>query len=749
MANYAVLKAAVEEVVKANGNEEITGTNLQSTLLSIIDSLGTGYQFMGVATPSTTPPSSPDYNIAYIGGAGIYANFGTSITVPVGSVGVFKWNGTWDKGIVSIGIVDAMRKDFSGIFSNIGVYVAKNSGKLSFIASSSIGNLGARLSTDFIDISHIGQESIRFWYNSNSTSLCFYDEEMAFLGSYTAGSNGAVTLTYDEWSAAAPGGTKYIRCSLLDSYPEQWGYVGYLLAQYPTKRNGYVNTVSNVLDNMVKSIELDAKYTDYDHVSLVRLNGWSNRSDTYPAISIFGWKNGVSTPIVRAFSSSCYYDEGEKTMLYFDGKNRIVIDYSKFDDTGDFNAATEHNMTDLSPICFKDIDYRSIGSEYVAYTGSTSSSLYESAAAAFTYFSYKYPSTSVPDITLQRIPYQTDLSDDSEYFMLYEWNDTTKIGSQKITLQSCTITNNVVSFRSEELKFDFDYSIFGSSSRVATPTKTYITLQPKCFILLDDIDYRKDLFGRKYANVSASTFSAYTWHELCVKYLGMDYSDFGMKGSSHKVYASARYNPDYQVDTEPTADRCVMNMLAKLFIENADNGYYPDVIASCCVLNDCYKSIVPVGTDPATVMGSVDDAVAATLPSFDLSTEQSIISSFTAFFNDSTLSDFKSKAVYMMRLALELISEKLPKTQVLICSCQTVLNTSFNQSAIDYFNEAQKQLAHYYSMPYIDINGEVGINRVTATTFLKSDQLHPNTAGALAYTNYYREQLINRIAFKK
>lgn len=102
MANYAVIKAAVEEVVKANGNEEITGTNLQSTLLSIIDSLGTGYQFMEVATPSTTPPSSPDYNIAYIGGAGTYANFGTSITIPAGSIGVFKYNGSWSNSAVEI-----------------------------------------------------------------------------------------------------------------------------------------------------------------------------------------------------------------------------------------------------------------------------------------------------------------------------------------------------------------------------------------------------------------------------------------------------------------------------------------------------------------------------------------------------------------------------------------------------------------------------------------------------------------------
>ena len=750
MANYSTLKAAVADVVKTNGARAITGANLQSVLLSIINSLGADYQFAGVATPSTDA-GTPDQNVFYIGGAGTYANFGTSYSIPVGAIGLFKWNGSWSKESVSIGLVDAMRKDFNDVFSSVGVYVRKSNGKLSFIASSSISELGARFTTDYIDIEHIGQESIRFWHNSAVTSLCFYDSGKNFLGAYSGGSTGAVTLSYSEWSAAAPAGTKYIRCSLLASYPTQYGYVGYLLAseQNIPNRNGYVNTVSNVLDNMVKSIELDTKYTDYDHVSLVRLNGWSNRTDTYPAISIYGWKDGVSTPIVRAYSSRCYYDEDEKTMLYFDGKNRIVIDYSKFDDTGDFNAATEHNMTDLSPICFKDIDYRSIGSEYVIYTGSTSSSLYESAAASFSYLQYKYPSNDVPDITVQRVPYQTDLSDESEYFMFYIWDGTTKIGSQKVSIGSCTVVGNILSFSSEELSFDFDYSVFGSTSRVATATKTYITLQPKCFTLLDDIDYRKDLFGRKYANVSSSTFSAYAWHELCVKYLGMEYSDFGMKGASHKVYASAKYNPDYQVDTEPTVDRCVMNMLAKLFLENVNSGYYPDVIASCCVLNDCYKSIVPVGTDPATVMGSVEDAVAATLPSFDLSTAESIVSDFTAFFNDSTLSDFKSKAVYMMRLALELISEKLPKTQMLICSCQTVLNTSFNQSAIDYFNEAQKKLAHYYSMPYVDLNGEVGINRVTATTFLKSDLLHPNTAGALVYSNYYREQLINRIAFKK
>lgn len=95
MANYSTLKAAVANVVKTNGTKAITGANLQSVLLSIINSVGGGgYIFKGVATPSTSA-GTPDENVFYLGGAGTYANFGTSVTVPVGSICVFKYNGTW------------------------------------------------------------------------------------------------------------------------------------------------------------------------------------------------------------------------------------------------------------------------------------------------------------------------------------------------------------------------------------------------------------------------------------------------------------------------------------------------------------------------------------------------------------------------------------------------------------------------------------------------------------------------------
>lgn len=101
MANYSQLKTAVQNVVKTNGNQEITGANLQSVLLNIINTIGANYTFAGIATPDTNP-GSPDQNVFYIGGAGTYGNFGT--TIPHGSVGVFTYNGGWN--IEHIGVQD-------------------------------------------------------------------------------------------------------------------------------------------------------------------------------------------------------------------------------------------------------------------------------------------------------------------------------------------------------------------------------------------------------------------------------------------------------------------------------------------------------------------------------------------------------------------------------------------------------------------------------------------------------------------
>lgn len=129
MANYSTLKAAVADVVKTNGSQAITGANLQTVLLSIINSIGGGgYIFAGVATPSTDV-GTPDQNVFYITGAGTFANMGTSTTVPVGSIGVFRYNGSWSSSTVKL--FDGIDDVPTGASSNL----AKSGGTLNTINS--------------------------------------------------------------------------------------------------------------------------------------------------------------------------------------------------------------------------------------------------------------------------------------------------------------------------------------------------------------------------------------------------------------------------------------------------------------------------------------------------------------------------------------------------------------------------------------------------------------------------------------
>ena len=102
MGNYEQLKQAVADVIKSNGNQEITGKILQSALLSIISTVGANSTFAGIATPETNP-GTPDQNIFYIAGKGTYANF-SGITVEIGQLAVLKWNGAWRKQALEIGV---------------------------------------------------------------------------------------------------------------------------------------------------------------------------------------------------------------------------------------------------------------------------------------------------------------------------------------------------------------------------------------------------------------------------------------------------------------------------------------------------------------------------------------------------------------------------------------------------------------------------------------------------------------------
>lgn len=98
MANWIKLKKAIADVIKTNGNEEITGAIMQQTLISIVDNLGSNAQFGGVAVPSTVPADT-DGSVFYLASTqGTYPNF-SGIKVDASEMAVFTKNtaGTWVK----------------------------------------------------------------------------------------------------------------------------------------------------------------------------------------------------------------------------------------------------------------------------------------------------------------------------------------------------------------------------------------------------------------------------------------------------------------------------------------------------------------------------------------------------------------------------------------------------------------------------------------------------------------------------
>lgn len=98
MANWIKLKKAIADVIKTNGNQEITGAIMQRALMSIVDNVGSNAQFADVAVPSTVPADT-DGSVFYLTSTqGTYPNF-NNIEVNASEMAVFTKNtaGMWVK----------------------------------------------------------------------------------------------------------------------------------------------------------------------------------------------------------------------------------------------------------------------------------------------------------------------------------------------------------------------------------------------------------------------------------------------------------------------------------------------------------------------------------------------------------------------------------------------------------------------------------------------------------------------------
>ena len=135
MANYQLLKADIDAKVYQNGQQEITGANLNSVLNAMVASLGAGYQFIGVATP-TNPGTAqtPDYKCFYIATTpGTYTNIG-GLVVADGEVAILKYDSSWTKEVTGIASADKLNQLDLHVDNNTG-YIVKS--ERSFVQGSS------------------------------------------------------------------------------------------------------------------------------------------------------------------------------------------------------------------------------------------------------------------------------------------------------------------------------------------------------------------------------------------------------------------------------------------------------------------------------------------------------------------------------------------------------------------------------------------------------------------------------------
>lgn len=196
MANYNNLKTAIQDVIKTNGNKEITGDIMQNALLSIINSLGAGYQFMGVATPETNP-GAPDQKVFYIAnGKGTYANFGGLIVD--------------DDEVVLLTFDESWKKLASGIASNSDILTELESLKYQTISdkfipemrNGSVPNPGNVYVIAMNNVMPIGEyDGVEFITNRPLSPNCIYRYGYALFREDSGASSSAVrvkNIDYDD-----------------------------------------------------------------------------------------------------------------------------------------------------------------------------------------------------------------------------------------------------------------------------------------------------------------------------------------------------------------------------------------------------------------------------------------------------------------------------------------------------------------------------------------------------------------------
>lgn len=183
MGNYEELKQAISDVIKTNGNQEITGQIMQNALLTIISTIGDNATFAGIATPETNP-GTPDQNVFYLASQkGVYVNFqGIELLDQV--LILANNNGNWIKYDTGIGILS----DFKRLENDYGETFLNSLGYENLLTELGHYKNGVQINggvnSGYIPIQDIGIGILMTYVSaSNYDPITFFDSEKQYISS--------------------------------------------------------------------------------------------------------------------------------------------------------------------------------------------------------------------------------------------------------------------------------------------------------------------------------------------------------------------------------------------------------------------------------------------------------------------------------------------------------------------------------------------------------------------------------------
>ena len=159
MANWTTLKATIADVIKTNGNQEITGAVLQNTLNSIVSAVGENATFAGIATP-TTNPGTPDGPVFYIAlELGVYSNFNGITLKNSGFAIIYNTdNNEWafishkelnlHSGIKETGTINGIGEDKIAFYWGNTYFKKGYKGRLQFTATGNVKSISCYITTN-------------------------------------------------------------------------------------------------------------------------------------------------------------------------------------------------------------------------------------------------------------------------------------------------------------------------------------------------------------------------------------------------------------------------------------------------------------------------------------------------------------------------------------------------------------------------------------------------------------------------